>query len=158
MRLGVPGWMVVTLLIVLHFSLRVGLGIGRAAPDLLTVALLLGARDLRIGWAAGFGLVLGLLEDALSVLVFGANTLAMTSIGILGASTRELFVGDSKLFVVCYFFAGKWLRDAFHWVIMGEEIRGSFVDQVLVHGLLAALYVAAVGVAIAALTGMSSET
>src|SRR5690606_7068885 len=156
-RLGTIGWVMVTLLVILHLALHVVLGLGRSAPDLMTVALLIGARDLRIGWAAGLGLVIGLLEDALSVLVFGASALTMTVLGILGASTRELFVGDSRLFVVSYFFAGKWLRDALQWVMMGEEIRGPFVDQVVVQGLLGALYVAVIGVAIAAFTGLSSE-
>ena len=152
------GWSVVVLLVLLHFGLHVGLGLRSAAPDLLTVALLLGARDLRIGGAAGLGFFFGLLEDSLSVLVFGASTLTMTLLGILGAATRELFVGDSRLFVVSYFLAGKWLRDLLHWVMMGEELRGPFVDQVLVQGFTGALYVAVIGVVAAAITGMSSES
>jgi rod shape-determining protein MreD len=152
------GWGVVVLLVILHFILHVGLGIRSAAPDLLTVALLLGARDLRIGSAAGLGFFFGLLEDALSVLVFGASALTMTLLGILGAGTREIFMGDSRLFVVSYFFAGKWLRDLLHWTMMGEELRGPFVDQVLLQGFTGALYVAAIGVVAAAITGMSSDS
>jgi len=148
----------VALLVILHFLLHVGLGLRSAAPDLLTLALLLGARDLRVGSAAGLGFFLGLLEDALSVMVFGASALTLTLLGIVGAATRELFMGDSRLFVVSYFFAGKWLRDLLHWTMMGEELRGPFVDQVLVQGFTGALYVAVIGVVAAAITGMSSES
>jgi rod shape-determining protein MreD len=138
-------WVLVGVLFVLHFVLHVGLGIGRAAPDLLTIALLLVAREVGAGTAAGVGLFFGLLEDSLSVLAFGANTVAMTTIGILGALTRDLFVGDSRLFVVSYLFLGKLVRDFGHWVLFGADLRQPFVDQVLVQGGIAALYVGAVG-------------
>jgi hypothetical protein len=100
-------WILVAALVFVHFLLHVGLGYGRGAPDLLTVALLLAAREVRVGTAAAVGLLFGLLEDALSVLAFGANAVAMTAIGILGALTRDLFVGDSRLFAVSYFFVGE---------------------------------------------------
>ncbi len=157
MRVGALGWAVVVLLVVLHFVLHVALSLQEAAPDLLTVALLIGARDLRVGWAAGLGFLFGLLEDALSVLAFGANMLTMTLLGALGATTRELFVGDSRLFVVSYFLAGKWVRDLLHWLFLDEALRGGFLDQVVIRGLPAALYVAVVGLAIALLSGRSSE-
>ena len=44
-------WVLVALLVVTHFLLHLGLGIGVAAPDLLTVAVLLSARRMR-GWSA----------------------------------------------------------------------------------------------------------
>ena len=104
-------WFVVAGLFLLHFLLHVGMGLGRVAPDLLTVALLLAAREVGVGTAAASGLVLGLLEDALSVLSFGANAVAMSIVGLLGAVTRDLFVGDSLFFLVSYFVAGKFVRD-----------------------------------------------
>jgi hypothetical protein len=82
-------WILVAALVIVHFLLHVGLGYGRGAPDLLTLGLLLAAREVRAGAAAAVGLLFGLLEDALSVLAFGANTVAMTAIGILGAFTRD---------------------------------------------------------------------
>ncbi len=150
-------WVVVGLFVVLHLFLHVGLGLGAVAPDLLTVALLLLAREVKVGVAAGTGFGLGLLEDALSVLSFGANAVAMSVTGALGALTRDLFVGDSLIFLVSYFALGKWLRDLLHWLVVGQDLRQSFVDQMLVQGSLAALYAAAVAVLALALTGLWGE-
>jgi cell shape-determining protein MreD len=151
-------WVVVVTLFLGHFLLHVGFDIGPAAPDLLTVAMLLSAREIGMGRAAGLGLVFGLLEDALSVLSFGANTVAMTVVGALGAITRDLFVGDSLLFLVSYFVIGKWLGDFIRWVMVGEGLRQPFVDQVLVQGLVGGLYAAVVGIALMALTGLWKES
>jgi rod shape-determining protein MreD len=141
-------WVLVAILFVLHFVLHVGLGIGRAAPDLLTIGLLLVAREIGLGSAAGVGLFFGLLEDSLSVLAFGANSVAMTAVGILGALTRDLFVGDSRIFVVSYLFVGKVARDFAHWVLLGDQFRQPFAEQVIVQGGVGALYVASIGLAL----------
>lgn len=141
-------------LVVLHFFLHLGLGLGPEAPDLLTVALLLAVREVGMGAGAALGFVLGLLEDAFSLLAFGANALAMTLVGAAGARTRDLFVGDSLLFLVSYFFFGKWARDAVYWVLVGEPLREPFVRAVLVHGTLTALYAAAAGVVAAVVGGV----
>jgi rod shape-determining protein MreD len=151
-------WLLVAVLALTHLLLHVGFGIGRAAPDLLTVALLLGARELGMGRAAGLGLFFGLLEDALSVLVFGANSLAMTIVAALGAVTRDLFVGDSALFLVSYFVIGKWIRDLLHWLMAGESLRQPFVDQVVVQGLTGGAYAALVGLLLLEVTGLGQET
>ena len=150
-------WVVVASLVLLHFFLHVGLGLGHAAPDLLTVALLLAAREGGVGTAAGVGLSFGLLEDALSVLSFGANAVSMTVVGLLGAVTRNLFVGDSLVFLVSYFVLGKWVRDLLAWVMMGEGLRHAFTDQVVVQGLLGGIYAAAVGIAVMAVSGLWRE-
>jgi rod shape-determining protein MreD len=147
----------VVVLFTLHFVLHVGFGIGRAAPDLLTIALLLVAREVGLGTAAAVGLFFGLLEDSLSVLAFGANSLTMTAIGILGAFTRDLFVGDSRIFVVSYLFVGKWVRDLGHWILAGEGLRQPFSDQVLVQGGLGALYVALVGLGLTLVLRLTAE-
>lgn len=147
-------WIVVVGLVLLHFVLHVGLGLGVIAPDLLTVALLLAAREVGVGTAAGTGLVFGLLEDALSVLSFGANGVAMSVVGLLGAVTRDLFVGDSLFFLVSYFVLGKFLRDMLHWIVVGDALRQPFVEHVLIQGLLGGLYAAAVGIVIMAVTGL----
>lgn len=158
MRSPILVWVVVLMLFGLHFVLHVGLGLGPEAPDLLTVALLLAAREVDLGRAAGTGLVFGLLEDALSVLSFGANSVAMTLLGMLGALTRDLFVGDSLFFLVSYFLVGKWLRDLIHWAMVGENLRQPFLDQVVIQGALGGLYAAAVGILIMAVTGLWKET
>lgn len=141
-------WLLAVGLVVLHLLLHVGLGYGRGAPDLLTIGLLLVAREVGLGGAAATGLFFGLLEDSLSVLAFGANAVAMTTIGILGAVTRDLFVGDSRLFALSYFFAGKWARDLLHWLMIGQDLRQPFFDEVLVQGFLGGLYAAVVGLVV----------
>ena len=150
-------WILVAALVFLHFLLHVGLGYGRGAPDLLTIALLLAAREVGLGTAAAIGLFFGLLEDALSVLAFGANAVAMTAIGILGALTRDLFVGDSRLFAVSYFFVGKWIRDFIHWIMVGEPLRQPFLDQVVSQGFVASMYAAAVGLVVVTLVPRPGE-
>jgi len=132
--------------VILHFFLHLGLGIGRGVPDFLTVALLLAAREVGMGPAGGIGFFFGLLEDSFSVLAFGANTLTMTLVGILGARTRDLFVGDSHLFFFWYLASGIWLRGLVHWVVVGEGLREPFKNAVLVDGTVAAFYGALVGV------------
>ncbi len=150
-------WLLVFALFVLHFLLHVGLAYGSGAPDLLTVSLLLAAREIGLGRAAVLGLGFGLVEDALSVLAFGANSVAMTIVAIGGASTRDLFVGDSRYFLVSYLLIGKWTRDFVHWVAVGEGLRQPFVEQVIVQGGVAAVYAAVVGVVLAALTGLGTD-
>ncbi|MEQ1856087.1 MAG: rod shape-determining protein MreD [Longimicrobiales bacterium] len=150
-------WLLVALLLVAHFVLHVGFGYGRGAPDLLTIGLLLAARETGVGTAALVGLVFGLLEDALSVLAFGANSVTMTVIGIAGAFTRDLFVGDSRLFVISYFFVGKWMRDLLHWLMVGEGLRQPFASEVLWQGTLGAAYAALIGMVLLTVTGRAGE-
>lgn len=140
-------------LVLLHFLIHVGFSVGFGAPDFLTLALLLASRETRVGVGAALGFTFGLLEDAFSVLAFGASALAMTVIGILGALSRDLFVGDSLLFVFAYLGMGKFLRDIIYWVVAGETVREPFVSGVLVGGGLAALYVAVVGTALVFFAG-----
>lgn len=151
-------WIVVVGLVILHFLLHVGLGVRHAAPDLLTVALLLAAREVGVGTAAGLGLLLGLLEDALSVLSFGANAVSMSVVGLLGAVTRDLFVGDSLIFLSSYFVIGKWVRDLLAWLMMGQALRQPFTHQVVVQGFLGGVYAAAVGILVMAVSGLWRET
>jgi rod shape-determining protein MreD len=146
-------WGTVAALAVLHFLIHLGVGLGREAPDLLTLALLIGAREVKMGTGAVLGFAFGLMEDSFSVLSFGANTIALTLVGALGARTRDLFVGESLLFVVSYFFVGKWVRDLVLWVAVGGSLRGPFDEVMLVQASLAALYVAALGLVVLWVTG-----
>jgi cell shape-determining protein MreD len=150
-------WFLVGILFVLHFLLHVGFAFGVGAPDLLTVSLLLAARETGVGRASAMGLAFGLFEDALSVLAFGANSIAMTLIAIGGAMTRDLFVGDARFFLVPYLLLGKWTRDLIHWIAMGEGVRQPFVDQVLIQGGVSGAYAAAVGMALAAMMGLRRD-
>jgi rod shape-determining protein MreD len=146
-------WATVAVLALLHFLLHLGLGLGTIAPDLLTISLLLAAREVGMGTAAGIGFAFGLMLDAFSLLAFGANSVAMTMIGAAGARTRDLFVGDSFFFVVSYLFLGKWVKDLLYWVLVGEGIREPFVQAVLVESSMNAAYAAVVGVLVVTVTG-----
>ena len=158
MRAGVRVALVTFLLVTVHFFLRLGLGYGTIAPDLLTLAILVAARELRMGSAAALGLFLGVMEDSFSILAFGGSAVAMTVIGALGARTRDLFVGDSLIFLVSYLVLGKWSRDFLQWLVVGEGIREPFVEVVLIQAPISAVYLAFVGVLAVAATGSWWET
>lgn len=146
MKAGWPFWIFITVLVVLHFVLHLTFGFAASAPDLLTVALLLGARQLSGGRAAGLGFLVGLLEDAVSVTAFGAAAIVQTVIGYLGARSRDLFVGDSLLFLGLYLFLGKWARDALYYGVAEVMRRGDTVGALLLRAPVAALYAAAAGI------------
>ena len=97
-------------------------------------------------------------DDAFSVLAFGANTFALTLVGLGGARTRDLFVGDSLLFLTSYLVLGKWIRDLLHWVAVGEGLRESFVDTMLIQSPISAAYAGLIGVVVIAISGLGWET
>lgn len=146
MKAGRSFWIFIALLVVLHFALHLSFGLDRSAPDLLTVAVLLGARQLSGGRAAAYGFLLGLLEDGVSLAAFGAAAVTQTIIGYVGARSRDLFVGDSLLFLGLYLFLGKWARDALYYGVAVGVRRGEPVSTLLLQAPMAALYAAAAGV------------
>ena len=161
-RLGIGSGAVVALTLILvffHFVLRLGLGIGAEAPDLLTVALLLHVRRVRSGTAACIGFTLGILEDAFTLVAFGANTVAMTVVAILGVQTRAFFVSTTSLsFHIIYFVTGKWLRDFIHWILQqAAGVTGGFIEPMILTGVPAALYAGLVGVIVVKLIGPFNE-
>ena len=135
-------------LILMHLVLHVALGFGEGAPDLFVVAILLGSRSMNVRSAAALGLLLGLLEDAYSMTSFGSNVLAMTVLGMAGAKSRDLFVGDSRSFLVTYFFVGAWVRIVLVWAVTETAMRQAFDERFLLHSGLLALYAASVGFAL----------
>ena len=144
---GRVGWgfvVFMAILITLHFLLRVGLGYEQLAPDLLVVALLLAARQLPPGSAAGFGLVLGIIDGALAPFAMGASALALTIIGFVGARSRDLFSEDNYILLALYLFVGKWVFDLILFVGTREIFRAGATYLLLVSPLTA-LYAAAAG-------------
>lgn len=137
-------WLFILLLVVLHFVLRIGLGYERLAPDLLVVALLLSAREVRAGVAAGIGLLFGILDGSIVPFALGASALVMTLLGFFGARSRELFEGDNYLMLALYLFAGKWIFDVMLLLITGGVLRTG-VSYLLLISPLMALYAAAAG-------------
>lgn len=99
------------LLVSFHFALRPLWVSWPVVPDLLVCALLLAARSLRVGAAAGLGFVLGLLEDSVAITNFGVGPLVFTVVAALGSWSRDVFLGDEPLFIAAYLFAGKWVVD-----------------------------------------------
>jgi cell shape-determining protein MreD len=139
----------IAVLVVLYFLLRVGLGLGALAPDLLVVALLLAARRMRAGWAAGLGLALGVLDGAVHPLTMGAGAVALAALGYLAARSREALSGDSPVLLALYLFAGKWLYDVLVSVLLIRSHMAGPVSSLLLASPLAAAYAAAAGLAAA---------
>lgn len=134
----------IILLVVLHLILHVAGGLGVVAPDVLTIALLLAARRLSGSMAAVLGLGLGILTDALSLTAFGALALVNTVVGFLGARSRDLFEGDSLLFVGVYLIIGKYLRDALY-LLLTRSASAEPWGILLTGTPLQALYAAVAG-------------
>ena len=135
----------VVFLIALHLFLRVGLNVGFWAPDLLTIALLLAARRMPAGVAAGLGLAIGLIRDSVNLTTFGSDAVVMTVLGYLGSRTRDYFVGDSMFFLAIYLFLGKWTHDALYFIVGGSIGVEDAVSRLLVEAPLAAGYSALAG-------------
>ncbi len=138
-------WVFIALLVLLHFLLHLGLGLGPWAPDLLTVAVLLAARRLPGAVAAAVGLVLGLFQDALSLLYFGVEAVTQTLLGFGGARTRDFFMGESVLFVAGYLFIGKWIHDVVFYLLSRIGSGAETVSRLLVQAPLAGMYAAICG-------------
>ena len=137
-------WVFITVLVVLHFVVRIGLGWEQLAPDLLVVALLLAARELRAGAAAGLGFLLGILDGSIVPFALGSSALVLAILGFLGSRTREFLSGDNLLTLAVYLFAGKWAFDAMLYVVTGAVFdRGG--SYLILISPLTALYAAAAG-------------
>ncbi len=148
---------VAVLLILAHLTLHVALGLGRAAPDLFTVAVLLSGRAMGARGAALLGTGLGLLEDAFSVLAFGAGAVALAIVGLLAGSTKDLFVGDSTVFMVSYIFGGVWLKTVLYWAMSGDASRLPMQQVWLMDAPLTALYATLIGMVAFGLAGIGGE-
>jgi rod shape-determining protein MreD len=109
----------IALLVLAHLFLHVGLGIGRAAPDLLAVAVLLASRRTDGAGAAALGVCLGLLDDALGISAFGIRAFSLGFAAWIGAKSREVVEGDIILFTPALLFFGTWVAEAVAWVTGG---------------------------------------
>lgn len=144
-----PHWSLIlyaTLLAVLHFLLRVGLGIGRVAPDLLVVlALLVGRRTTGSG-AMAMGAILGLIEDATGIHNLGARAIGLGAAGYGAARSRRFLTGEGAGFTPAFLFVGAWLSLALTWVVRHEA--GSPLELLLTFPVDAA-WAAVVGTVVA---------
>ena len=87
-------------LVVLHFVLRVGLGLGVLAPDLLVVALLLASRRMRPGGAAGSASCWGCWRARPTPRCSGRPRWRSRVVGYLGSRSREWLAGDDPVTMV----------------------------------------------------------
>lgn len=143
-RQGWGFWLFIIALVALHFVLRVGLGFGQLAPDLLVVALLIAAREMRAGMAAGLGLMLGIIDGSLVPFALGSSAVVLTVLGFAGARSRDLVTADSLVFFALYLFAGKWLFDTLLYLVTGSIFQPG-ASYLLLVSPLTALYAAAAG-------------
>lgn len=135
----------ITALVVMHFVLRVGMGLGVFVPDLLVVALLISARRIRPGWAAGLGLLFGVLDGAVTPYTFGASALVLAVLGYLASRSRETVAGDSPVLLALFLIVGKLLHDVFLYGVIAIFANAGPASSLITISLLASLYAAAAG-------------
>src|SRR5213593_267632 len=102
---------IMTLLVLMQFTVRSRLGGDRVAPDFLLLALLIYTVRAQPGRSAAAGFVIGLLRDALTPASFGAGALAHTLVGYLSSWAKAVFFAENVLVNGCLFFAGTWVRN-----------------------------------------------
>ena len=138
-------WLVLGLLVLLHFYLRPRFFAGPGAPDFLLLALLIFSIRSRPGTAAVAGLLVGLVDDTLSPAHFGAGMLAHTLVGYLAAWGRAVFFADNLLVNAGLFFAGTWLRNLVILLASGLSV-GALVASLTLWSTLQAAATAVAGV------------
>ena len=132
------------ILIVLHYTLRPLLG-WRAPIDFMLIAALFGAVRMRPGFAAVYGLALGLLSDALVPGGFGASALALTLVAFSASWLKAAFFADNLALNAFFFFIGKWAFDLIV-VLVGHKFGGTdLAMQILVWSPLSAAVTAIAG-------------
>ena len=138
---------IMTLLVLLQFTVRSHLGGDRVAPDFLLLALLIYTIRAEPGKSAAAGFLLGLVRDALTPASFGAGALAHTLVGFASSWAKAVFFAEHVFVKGCLFFAGTWLRN-FLVLLVSGRLQGSQVAwELLVWSPLQSLTTALVGIA-----------
>ena len=137
-----------TVLVLLQFTVRSHLGGDRVAPDFLLLALLIYTIRAEPGRSAAAGFFIGLLRDAMTVVSFGAGALAHTLVGFASSWAKAVFFAEHVFVRGCLFFAGTWLRN-FIILAASGKLQGSQVAwELLVWSPLQGLTTALVGVTV----------
>lgn len=131
-------FIVMALLVLLHFYVRPRLWTARVSPDFLLIALLLYAMRSRPGAGAVAGLLTGLVADAMTPDRFGAAALAHTLVGYLASWSRAVFFADNLLVNAAFIAAGLWVRDLLLLVASGIG-RQALVAELTVYAPIQAL-------------------
>jgi rod shape-determining protein MreD len=137
-----------TLLVVLHFTVRSHLGDDRVAPDFLLLALLLYTIRAEPGKSAAAGFIIGLLRDAMTPVSFGAGALAHTLVGFFSSWAKAVFFAEHVFVRGCLIFAGTWLRNLIVLLVSGKLQSSQVAWELLVWSPLQGLSTALVGVVV----------
>lgn len=137
---------IMTLLVVLQFTVRRHLGGDRVAPDFLLLALLIYTIRAEPGKSAAAGFVLGLLRDALTPASFGAGALAHTLVAFSSSWAKAVFFAEHVFVKACLFFAGTWIRNLIVLLVSGRLQSSQVAWELLVWSPLQSLTTALVGV------------
>ena len=137
-----------TMLVVLHFTVRSHLGDDRVAPDFLLLALLLYTIRSEPGKSAAAGFMIGLLRDALTPVSFGAGALAHTLVGFFSSWAKAVFFAEHVFVRGCLFFAGTWLRNLIVMLVSGKLQSSQVAWELLVWSPLQGLTTALVGIVV----------
>jgi rod shape-determining protein MreD len=139
---------IMTLLIVLQFTVRSRLGGDRVAPDFLLLALLIYTIRAEPGPSAAGGFLVGLLRDALTPASFGAGALAHTLVGFFSSWAKAVFFAEHVFVKGCLFFVGTWLRNLIVLLASGRMQGSQLAWELLVWSPLQGLTTAVVGVGV----------
>jgi rod shape-determining protein MreD len=139
---------IMTVLVVLQFTVRSRLGGDRIAPDFLFLALLIYTIRAEPGKSAAAGFILGLLRDALTPASFGAGALAHTLVGFMSSWAKAVFFAEHVFVKGCLFFAGTWLRNFIVLLVSGRLQSSQVAWELLVWSPLQSLTTALVGVTV----------
>src|SRR5207237_496846 len=120
---------IMTLLILLQFTVRSRLGGDRIAPDFLLLALLIYTIRAEPGRSAAVGFFAGLLRDALTPASFGAGALAHTLVGFFSSWAKAVFFAEHVFVKGCLFFAGTWLRNLIVLLVSGRLQRAPVAQR-----------------------------
>src|SRR3989442_8698909 len=102
---------IMTVLVLLQFTVRSRLGGDRIAPDFLFLALLIYTIRAEPGKSAAAGFILGLLRDALTPASFGAGGLAPTLVGFMSSLAKAGFFSAPVFVKGRLFLPGTCLRN-----------------------------------------------
>jgi rod shape-determining protein MreD len=137
---------IITLLVLLQFTVRSHLGGDRVAPDFLLLALLVYTIRAEPGRSAAAGFVVGLLRDALTPASFGAGALAHTVVGFMSSWSKAVFFAEHLFVKGCVFFAATWIRNLIIMLVSGRLQSSEVAWELLVWSPLQGLSTAMVGV------------
>jgi len=137
-----PGrWIVIGMILLVHFALHPVWSGWPAGPDLLAGGLLLGSLGLRSSRAAALGFVLGLLEASMALGPLGPTMLVLAIAGWVGAWLRDVFYSDSARFMPAFLVVGVWAIEVLLGLVAGGGVS---LATVFVYAPLSAAFTAAV--------------